>query len=176
VTGSSTQMEISSRISELHVITQPFHITEKSFTDGDCTDTDLYVLQKQLLVAKHAGVSKSFRTGRLERDLQMVQLSATRCSRIAILWVSLASFAAVTISVAPQRVFIVVRVYFVIHSVRKLLDTPSYIVIKKIVAKLGFVTSKEELACVIALITSNLAHWWHKSFLLLFSVSPSLFC
>jgi len=26
------------------------------------------------------GVSKSFRTGRLERELQMVQLSATRCS------------------------------------------------------------------------------------------------
>jgi hypothetical protein len=30
-------------------------------------------------------VSKSFRTGRLERELQMVQLSATRCSFIAIL-------------------------------------------------------------------------------------------
>jgi hypothetical protein len=30
-------------------------------------------------------VSKSFRTGRLERELQMVQLSATRCSCIAIL-------------------------------------------------------------------------------------------
>jgi hypothetical protein len=33
----------------------------------------------------HEGVSKSFRTGRLERELQMVQLSATRCSCIAIL-------------------------------------------------------------------------------------------
>jgi hypothetical protein len=30
-------------------------------------------------------VSKSFRTGRLERELQMVQLSATRCSCIATL-------------------------------------------------------------------------------------------
>jgi hypothetical protein len=30
-------------------------------------------------------VSKSFRTGRLERELQMVQLSATTCSCIAIL-------------------------------------------------------------------------------------------
>jgi hypothetical protein len=29
------------------------------------------------------GVSKSFRTGRLERDLQMLQLSAIRCSCIA---------------------------------------------------------------------------------------------
>jgi hypothetical protein len=37
----------------------------------------------------YEGVSKSFRTGRLERELQMVQLSATRCSYIAILWVSL---------------------------------------------------------------------------------------
>jgi hypothetical protein len=36
------------------------------------------------------------------------------------------SFAAITLSVASQRVFIVV-VYFVIDSVRKLLDTPSYV-------------------------------------------------
>jgi hypothetical protein len=35
----------------------------------------------------YEGVSKSIRTGRLERELQMVQLSATRCSCIAILWV-----------------------------------------------------------------------------------------
>jgi hypothetical protein len=32
----------------------------------------------------YGGVSKSFRTGRLERELQMVQLSVTRCSYIAI--------------------------------------------------------------------------------------------
>jgi hypothetical protein len=36
------------------------------------------------------------------------------------------SFVAITLRVAPQRVFIVVSVYFVIDSVRKLLDTPSY--------------------------------------------------
>jgi hypothetical protein len=69
-------------------------------------------------------VSKSFRTGRLERELQMVQLSAIRRSCIAILWVSLVSFAAITLSVASQRVFIVVD--FVFESVWKLLDTPSY--------------------------------------------------
>jgi hypothetical protein len=39
-------------------------------------------------VVSYEGVSKSFRTGRLEPELQMVQLSATRCSSIAILWVS----------------------------------------------------------------------------------------
>jgi hypothetical protein len=38
------------------------------------------------------------------------------------------SFAAITLCVASQRVFIVVRVYFIIDSVRKLLDTPSYLV------------------------------------------------
>jgi hypothetical protein len=53
-------------------------------------------------------VSKSFRTGRLERELQMVQLSATRCSCIAISWVSLVSFAAITLCVTSKRVFIVV--------------------------------------------------------------------
>jgi len=41
------------------------------------------------------------------------------------------SFAAITLCVASQRVFIVVLVYFVIDSVRKLLDTPSYISPKK---------------------------------------------
>jgi hypothetical protein len=74
------------------------------------------------------GTSKSFRTGRLERELQMVQLSATSCSCIAILWISLVSFAATTLYVASQRVFIiVVVVYFVIDSVRKLLDTSPYV-------------------------------------------------
>jgi hypothetical protein len=67
---------------------------------------------------KHEGVSKSFRTFLLERELQMVHLSATRCSCIAILWVSPVCFAAITLYVASQRVFIVVSVYFVIGSVR----------------------------------------------------------
>jgi hypothetical protein len=61
----------------------------------------------------------------VERELQMIQFSATRCSCIAIFGVSLMSFAAITLCVASQRMFVVV-VYFVINSVRKLLDTPSY--------------------------------------------------
>jgi uncharacterized membrane protein len=36
------------------------------------------------------------------------------------------SFAAITLCVASQRVFIVVSLHFVIDSVRKLLDTLSY--------------------------------------------------
>jgi hypothetical protein len=44
----------------------------------------------------------------------MVQLSATRCSCNAILSLSLVSFAAITLFVASQRVFIVV--YFVIDT------------------------------------------------------------
>jgi hypothetical protein len=52
----------------------------------------------------YEGVSKSFRTGHLERELQMVELSATRCSCIATSWVSLVSFAAITLCVASQRV------------------------------------------------------------------------
>jgi hypothetical protein len=74
----------------------------------------------------YEGVSKSFRTGRLEREMQMVQLSATRCSFVAILWVSLVSFAAITLCVASQWVFIAI-VCFVIDSVRKLMDTTSYV-------------------------------------------------
>jgi hypothetical protein len=60
-----------------------------------------------------------------ERELQMEQLSATRCSCIAILWVTLASFAAVILYIASQRVIPKVRVYFVIDFVRKLLDITS---------------------------------------------------
>jgi hypothetical protein len=37
------------------------------------------------------------------------------------------NFAAITLCVAPQRVFSFVVVHFVIDSVRKLLDIPSYI-------------------------------------------------
>jgi hypothetical protein len=74
----------------------------------------------------YEGVTKSFRTGSLEQELQMAQLSVTRCSYIAILCVSLVSFATITLYVASQRVFIIV-VYFVIDSVRNILDTPSYI-------------------------------------------------
>jgi hypothetical protein len=36
------------------------------------------------------------------------------------------SFAAITLCVASQRVFIVINVYFVIDSIRKLLDTSSH--------------------------------------------------
>jgi hypothetical protein len=100
-----------------------------------CIDTSLHTAERNtqkgaqcifLTSFLYEGVSKSYRTGRLERVQQMVQLSATRCRCIAILWVSLVSFAAVTLCVAFQRGFIVVSVYFLIDSVRKLLDTPSY--------------------------------------------------
>jgi hypothetical protein len=58
--------------------------------------------------------------------MRMVQLSATRCSCIDIMWVSLVSFVAITLCVASQRVFIVVSVYyFVVDSVRELSVTPS---------------------------------------------------
>jgi hypothetical protein len=76
---------------------------------------------------KYEDVSTSFRTGHLERELQMVQHSAARCSCITILWVSLVSFAAITLYVASQRVIPKVRVYFVIDLVQKLLDTPLYL-------------------------------------------------
>jgi hypothetical protein len=46
---------------------------------------------------------------------------------------------AITICVAPQRVSITVSVYFVIDSVRKLLDTPSYV---HIVTGLTYCTHK----------------------------------
>jgi len=38
------------------------------------------------------------------------------------------NFVAITLCVASQRVFIIVSMYFIIDSVRKLLDTPLYFV------------------------------------------------
>jgi hypothetical protein len=73
----------------------------------------------------HEGVFKSFRTGRLERELQMVQLSATRCSCIAILWSQYSEFCRHN----PLCCFSTSVYYcclFRYDSVRKLLDTPSY--------------------------------------------------
>jgi hypothetical protein len=64
--------------------------------------------------------------------------SDTRCNCIAILSVSLVSFAAVTLCVASQGVFIVVSVYFIIDSVRKLLDKLSYMTCIK--SQLNFVS------------------------------------
>jgi len=45
----------------------------------------LNIFSRRLVQNQHEAVSKSLRTGRLERELQMVQLSAARCSFIAIL-------------------------------------------------------------------------------------------
>jgi hypothetical protein len=80
---------------------------------------------------KYEGVSKSFRTGRLERELQVVQLSATTCSCI-ILWVSLVSFVVITLCIASQRVFVFVGIYsvmtqsgnFWLHSRIRLITVP----------------------------------------------------
>jgi hypothetical protein len=45
----------------------------------------IYCHWRESIYSMYEGVSKSFRTGRMERDLQMVQLLVTRCSYIAVL-------------------------------------------------------------------------------------------
>jgi hypothetical protein len=70
----------------------------------------MQILRERMLSSVYESVSESFRTGRLEPELQMVQLSATRCNCIAILWVSVTNFVAITLYVASHRVFIVVSV------------------------------------------------------------------
>jgi len=62
------------------------------------------------VVMYYEGVSKSFRTGRQEREPQMVQLSAARRSCFGLLCVSLVSFATITLRVASWRVLIFVVV------------------------------------------------------------------
>jgi hypothetical protein len=85
-------------------------------------------INKKCAFVTHEGVSTSFRTGRLERELQMLQLSATRCSCVTILWVSLVSFATLTFVLLLNMCLLLLLCYFVSDSVRILLDTPSYTV------------------------------------------------
>jgi hypothetical protein len=61
----------------------------------------------------------------MERELQMVQLSATTCSYIAILWVSLVSFDAIIFCVASQRVIIIIIIIIIIIYLFILLSTQS---------------------------------------------------
>jgi hypothetical protein len=111
------------RLKEEFILFKSVNIPKRTPNSWVNVATRISVSTKKL---SYEGVTKSFRTGRLEQELQMVQLSPTRCSCIAILWASLVSFATITLCVASQRMFIVVSVYFVIDTVRKLLDTPSY--------------------------------------------------
>jgi len=48
-------------------------------------NTCIYNIHIKLYIYINEGVSESFLTGRLERELQMVQLSVTTCGCIAIL-------------------------------------------------------------------------------------------
>jgi hypothetical protein len=50
-----------------------------------CRTTIPHSIKIHSVVLEYKGVSKSFWTGHLEQKLQMVQLSATRCSGTAIL-------------------------------------------------------------------------------------------
>jgi len=94
------------------------HVTE-FYPDNDhltfhnSTDYLITALGKKKQVCLYEGISKSFRTGRLEGEMQMVQLSATRCRCIGILWGSLVSSAVLILCIASQRMFIA-AVYFVI--------------------------------------------------------------
>jgi hypothetical protein len=70
----------------------------------------------------YEGISKSFRLAAWSKWHSSLSLGAVVS---LFFWVSLVSFAAITLCVASQQAFTVV-VYFVMDLVRKLLVTPSY--------------------------------------------------
>jgi hypothetical protein len=100
-------------------------------------------------LSAYDGVSKSFRTGRLEPELQMVQLSATRWSCIAILWVSIVSFTALTLYVTSQRVFIFVSLYFVMTQSGNFWIHPRISLFRTNYERLSFFFARN-VACYIA--------------------------
>jgi uncharacterized membrane protein len=55
------------------------------------------------------------------------------------------SFTTITLSVTSRRVFIIIVVYFLIDSVRKVLDTPSYSIIKWILVYLMLFLHRNEI-------------------------------
>jgi hypothetical protein len=83
--GLATNLERNDRVEDCsghveHVYTLRTRSAQKQSEGMKCRHT----VTSPLALA-YEGVSKSFRTGRLERELQMAQLSTTRCSCIAIL-------------------------------------------------------------------------------------------
>jgi hypothetical protein len=104
-------MEVCPRVSVLCclVLVEALHRADPPAKES--YQMSLYVDQ-EAHSTDYESLSKRFRTGRLERELQTIQPSATGCSFIAILWDSLVSFVAITLCVASQRVFII-AVYFV---------------------------------------------------------------
>jgi hypothetical protein len=87
--------------------------------------------------------------------MQMVQLSAIKCSRIAIWWVSLVSFSSITVCVASQRVFIDVSLYIIIDSVRKLLVTSSFS---------GYIPFSSTLSVFSFIFWLSTSHWSERCF------------
>jgi hypothetical protein len=67
------------------------HVTNSNVNNNNNNNNNNNATDQTSPLEKHTfrnllrGVSKSFRTGCLERELQIAQLSATRCSCIAIL-------------------------------------------------------------------------------------------
>jgi hypothetical protein len=74
----------------------PFSLSRRTLLHGDGWHDRVNVrdyVRQNVTEYLYEGVSKSIRIGRLERELRIVQLCATRCSCIAILWVSPVGFA-----------------------------------------------------------------------------------
>jgi hypothetical protein len=108
--GKEIIMPLDPILSQLHTVTLYF---DNNLWLMCTSPKNLYRFSYQI----YEGVSINLRTGRLERELQMVQLSATERSCITVLWVSLVSFAAIILCVASQGVFIDV-VYLVMTQSR----------------------------------------------------------
>jgi hypothetical protein len=91
----------------LRILSEAEHRVSQNGSESQCSvnrrGAPIIVVAPHICMCKYKGVFGSSRTGRLERELQMVQFSATRCSCIAILWVSLVSFAAMTLCVVLKE-------------------------------------------------------------------------
>jgi hypothetical protein len=71
-------------IQDVHVRCERFDVSVSQSNGHRNEMQSCLCLSKHHVMRIHEGASKRFRTGRLERELQMVPLSATRCSCIAI--------------------------------------------------------------------------------------------
>jgi len=93
---------------------------------------------------EYESVFKSFWIGLLDRELQVVRLSATRCSYIAILWVSLVSFAAIIpLCYFSTSVYCCKRIF----RYRLSPETFGYILVRIFLSLIFYLTMHQLLVC-----------------------------
>jgi len=131
-----TQSTISHPISLRPILISYFHLRLGPQTVSKIFSNVSFVIIPSSFIRLYEGVPKSFRTGRLERELQMIQLSVTRCSLYSYFVSQSSEFCRHNPLCRLSTSFYCCRRIFRCDSVRKLLDKPSYVTFETVASLL----------------------------------------